>query len=458
MRAHEKKYLSQKGARIYNAKDEPPSYRLVELEKTVRNVLEILKERGLLEAVSSDELKTLVESPLKIYIGFDPTADSLHLGHLVGIIVLSWFQRCGHTAVALVGGATGMIGDPSGKSVERPLLDAKSLQENLCGIRKNLESILDFSSPSNPPYVVNNYDWLKDYTFIEFMREVGRHFRLGPMLAKESVKVRLESEEGMSLMEFMYQTLQAFDFLHLFSSEGVTLQGGGSDQWGNITAGIELVRKLCHKPVHGITFPLLTRSDGKKFGKTEEGAIWLSAEKLSCYHFYQYLFRVPDADVIGMLKKLTFLDLDEIFRVEQAMQGPSYQPNTAQRLLAQEVTRLVHGEEGLKLAERMTEGMRPGSQTNLEQSSLEALAQEMPTTPLAKGEALGKKIVDLLVEVSLVASKGDARRLIRNGGAYLNNQKVEDENAILQTEHLVGGHLVLLSAGKKNKALLTLHE
>lgn len=431
---------------------------VVELRNIVRNVLEILEERGLLEAVSSDELKKLVENPLKIYIGFDPTADSLHLGHLVGIIVLSWFQRCGHTAFALVGGATGMIGDPSGKSIERPLLDADSLQDNLRGIRKNLESILDFSSASNPPRVVNNYDWLKDYTFIDFMREVGRHFRLGSMLAKESVKARLESEEGMSLMEFMYQTFQAFDFLHLFSNEGVILQGGGSDQWGNITAGIELVRKLRHKAAYGITFPLLTRSDGKKFGKTEEGAIWLSAEKLSPYHFYQYLFRVPDADVIGMLKKLTFLDLEVLCSLERSMKEPSYAPNTAQRLLAQEVTRLVHGQEGLELAERMTEGMRPGSQTSLEQDSLEALAKEMPTTPLAKKEALGKKIVDLFVDVALVASKGDARRLIRNGGAYLNNQKVDDENAILQNEHLVGGHLVLLSAGKKNKALLTLYE
>jgi len=270
-----------------------------------------LEERGLIDAFTGDDLKSFLKSPVKAYIGFDPTADSLHLGNFVGIQLLAWLQRFGHTPVIVLGGATGKIGDPSGKSKERPLLDDEMIAHNLSCIRKNFEKVLDFSGKLPMPLFFNNADWFSSFRFIDFLRDVGKHFRIGAMLAKESVKSRIQSEEGMSFTEFSYQLIQSYDFYHLFK-EGVSLQMGGSDQWGNITAGVDLIRKLTGKSGQGLTFPLLTRSDGKKFGKSEEGAIWLSEEKLSAYQFYQYLVRIPDEDVIVLMKRLTFMPIEEI--------------------------------------------------------------------------------------------------------------------------------------------------
>lgn len=411
-----------------------------------QNVIEILKERGFIEAMTSEELTTLVNQPLKVYCGFDPTSDSLHLGNMVAIMGLAWFERCGHTPVAIVGGATGMIGDPSGKAVERQLLDEASIQTNLQGIRKNLEQIL------KRPLLLNNYDWFKEFSWISFLREVGKHFRVGTMLAKESVKNRMTSEEGMSFTEFSYQILQAYDFLHLFDNQGVTLQLGGSDQWGNITAGTELIRKLRGKSAYGLTFPLLTRSDGQKFGKSEKGAIWLSSEKLSPYEFYQYLFRVADEDAIKLMRMLTFMEMSEIHHYESSMKKPDYVPNIVQRRLAEEVTRLVHGEEGLSIALKVTEGAAPGSETALDANVLESLA--MPSQTLPSDQVLGEKLIDLLSKTSMMTSKGEARRLIRNGGVYLNNQKIADENYVIGEEQLIEGKLLLLALGKKNKMLI----
>ena len=249
------------------------------------NVIDLLEQRGFIDAMTAQDMSAIANQPLKVYCGFDPTGDSLHLGNLVSIMGLAWFQRCGHTPVALVGGATGLIGDPSGKSHERPVLDEATIRLNLTGIERDLRSVLDFSPGKNQALLVNNLDWYRDVSFITFLRDIGRHFRLGPMLAKESVKTRVQSEEGMSYTEFSYQLLQGYDFYHLYKNEGVNVQLGGSDQWGNITAGTELVRKLSGDSVYGVTFPLLTRSDGKKFGKSEQGAIWLSPEKLSPYQF-----------------------------------------------------------------------------------------------------------------------------------------------------------------------------
>lgn len=418
------------------------------------NVIEILQERGFIEAMSSESLKMLTQTPMSIYCGFDPTGDSLHLGHLIPIIGLAWFQKFGHTPVAIVGGATGMIGDPSGKTSERQLLDEATIEKNSEGIRKNLEAILDFQHPTAKPILLNNIDWFKNISFIQFLRDIGKLFRLGPMLSKDSVKSRMQSEEGMSFTEFSYQVLQGYDFLHLYKNYGVTIEMGGSDQWGNITAGIELVRKVEGKEVFGVTFPLLTRSDGQKFGKSEKGAIWLSSDKLSPYEFYQYLVRVEDADVIKMMKLLTFMDMNEIHKFETMMKEPGYAPRTAQKRLAEEVTRIVHGQEKLDIALKVTEGLAPGAETELNAAMLESLAANMPSSELNRSNIIEKKLIDLLVETGLQASKSEARRLIRNGGVYLNNEKIEDENFTLSAEHLIENRMILIAAGKKNKLLV----
>lgn len=422
------------------------------------NIIDILKERGFIEALTSEELGQLTEKPTRIYCGFDPTADSLHLGNLVAIMGLAWFQRFGHTPVAIVGGATGMIGDPSGKSSERQLLDEKTIENNLQGITKNLEAVLDFKHPTASPLILNNFDWYKEFSFIHFLREVGSLFRIGTMLAKESVKLRLQSEEGMSFTEFSYQILQGYDFLHLFKHYSVKIQLGGSDQWGNITSGTELIRRVLGQSAYGITFPLLTRSDGQKFGKSEKGAIWLSPEKLSPYEFYQYLIRIEDADVIKLMRMLTFMEMEEIRCYEKQMKEADYVPRTAQKRLAEEVTRLVHGPEALQTAIRVTEGIAPGSETKLDAEMLESLATDMPSYELALEKVLHVKLIDLLVEIGLQNSKGEARRLIRNGGVYVNNQKVEDENSVVEQSDLIDQRLLLIAAGKKNKMLVRIKE
>ena len=273
------------------------------------NVVDCLKERGLVDAMTSEEVVKLLEQPRKLYLGFDPTADSLHIGSLVGIVILRWFQKFGHTPVVILGGATGRIGDPSGKSVERPLLDRAAIDYNVARIRRHFEVVLDFFHLKAKPILLNNDEWFSQMNLIDFLRDVGKHFRVGTMLAKEMVKSRIQSEEGICFTEFTYQLLQSYDFYHLFTHHGVVLQLGGSDQWGNITSGIDLVRKLTAAQAYGLTFPLLTRSDGKKFGKTEEGTVWLAADRCSPYHFYQYFVRVPDADVIKLMRFLTFMEM-----------------------------------------------------------------------------------------------------------------------------------------------------
>ncbi|WP_284452641.1 tyrosine--tRNA ligase [Parachlamydia acanthamoebae] len=420
----------------------------------MQNVIDILQERGFIEAMTSNNLKEITSTPLKIYCGFDPTAESLHLGNMVAIMGLAWFQRCGHTPIAIVGGATGMIGDPSGRSKERNILDDDSIQKNLYGIRKNIEAVLKHSSKDVELIILNNYDWFKGFSLVDFLRDVGKYFRVGTMLAKDSVKIRLESEEGLSFTEFSYQLLQGYDFLHLYDHHGVTLEMGGSDQWGNITAGTDLVRKVRGKAVHGLTFPLLTRSDGKKFGKSEQGAIWLSSEMLSPYEFYQYLFRVADADVIKLMKILTFMEMDEIRIYEKMMTQSDYVANTAQRKLAEEVTRIVHGEEGLRIALKVTEGAAPGAATALDAEVLNNLADDMPNYTVSMENILNRRLVDVVSEITPERSKGDLRKLIKNGGVYLNNLRIEEENYILTPKALIDGNLMLIAFGKKNKILV----
>ncbi len=415
----------------------------------MKNVIASLLERGFIDQMTSEELKNHVEKPISVYIGFDPTADSLHLGNLVGIMALSWFEKHGHTPVAILGGATGRVGDPSGKSLERPLLDEKTLAFNVGRLEAFFHKILPRSK------VLNNQQWLGSMSLIDFLRDVGKHFRIGPMLAKESVRARVQSEEGMSFTEFSYQTLQGYDFYYLNKHHGVTLQMGGSDQWGNITAGIEFNRKLGENTIYGLTFPLITRSDGKKFGKSEEGAIWLSQDRLSSYHLYQYLVRMPDADVIRLLKMLTFLPVSEIHAMENAMKSPEYIPNTAQKKLAEEVVFFVHGKEGVDSAIRGSSAMAPGSEAKLSGAVLRELASDMPNQTLSRSEVVGQKFSDLATRLGMTPSKSEASRLIKNGGAYLNNEKVADVSFVIEASHLIDDTYLVIGVGKKNKILVT---
>lgn len=376
------------------------------------------------------------------------------MGNLLGIIVLSWFLRCGHQAVALIGGATARVGDPSGKSIERPELDIDTLEKNILGISKTFSTIFGSSNV----VILNNYDWWKDFSFLDFLKQVGRFARIGTMIAKESVKKRLESVQGLSFTEFSYQLLQGYDYLYLFQNRGVNVQIGGSDQWGNITAGTELIRKIlqpdCDSEAYGLTFPLLLKSDGSKFGKSEDGAIWLSSSMLSPYKFYQYFFSVPDADVIRFLRILTFLDLEEIDELEKDMKRPSYAPNTAQRRLAEEVTRFVHGEDGLSEALKATEALRPGAETKLDWKTIETIAEDVPSCSLVYDQVLNVSLVDLLVSAGLFESKSAARRLLKQGGVYLNNNRVDSESKRIELQDIVDDKILLLSAGKKNKVVV----
>ncbi len=416
------------------------------------NIIKDLTARGFIDQVSSPDLEKLVTKPIKAYIGFDPTADSLHVGNLVGIMALVWMQKYGHTPYVILGGGTGRIGDPSGKSRERPLLDEKLLQANVLALEKFFKGIFP-KTDKTVPVILNNDSWLQRMSFIHFLRDVGKEFRLGVMLAKESVKARLESEEGMSFTEFCYQILQAYDFAYLADKEGVVLQMGGSDQWGNIIAGIEFARKKMGKALYGATFPLLTRSDGKKFGKSEEGAIWLSKEKLSPYDFYQYFVRLPDGDVIKMMRMLTFMSLEEIAHYEKKM---GENPNFAQKKLAEEVTRFVHEKGGLQMALKVTQGAAPGAKGVLTSRVLEEMAEGMPSFSCKKSEVIDVKFVEISYKSGLVPSKSEAVRLIKNGGAYLNNEKIEDPLFRLEERHLIDGKYAVISAGKKKKILLNI--
>ncbi|GLI58411.1 hypothetical protein VaNZ11_000113 [Volvox africanus] len=428
------------------------------------NVVSLLRSRGLVQEVTNGEELEVAAGvgQLSVYCGFDPTADSLHLGNLLGIVVLSWFQRCGHEPVALLGGATGLVGDPSGRSTERPVLSEEQIEHNVSSIGSLLEDILTRNSQPDVPTVrvLNNLDWFGPMSFLTFLREIGKFARVSTMLAKDSVRTRMESEQGISFTEFTYQLLQGYDFVHLCRDHGVRVQIGGSDQWGNITAGTDLVRRLLggeeREPpaCYGLTFPLLVDSEGRKFGKSVGGAVWLSAEKLSPYKFYQYLFQVTDADVIKLLKMLTFLPLEDIEALQAAMGAPGYVPNAAQRRLAEEVTRFVHGEEGLAQAIKATEALKPGAATQLDAATLETVAGDAPSATLPRASVEGIALADILVAVKLQPSKSAARKLVKGGGVYLNNAKVSEELYTVKPVDLIEGRLLLLAAGKKNKMLV----
>ncbi|MCA9152765.1 MAG: tyrosine--tRNA ligase [Planctomycetales bacterium] len=412
--------------------------------------------RGLIHQTTDEaHLRTwLNEGSRTVYAGFDPTADSLHVGSLMPLLYLRRFQRAGHKPVALVGGATGMIGDPSGKSQERNLLSSEQLDHNLAGIRRQMESFLDFSSANNA-VVVNNFDWMSGFSYLHFLRDVGKNFPVNVMLSKDSVKARLESEAGLSYTEFSYMLLQAYDFVTLHDQYGCQLQVGGSDQWGNITAGIDLGRRMRGAQLYGITCPLLTKADGSKMGKTESGTIWLSADRTSPYEFYQYWIRVADEDAGRCLRFLTELSQDEVAALDEARTSAP-EKRESQKRLAEELTRLVHGDEGLQIARRATDVFFGAEISELTDNQLSQIFKDVASSQQSRSEldGEGQSLIDALVSTGLAKSKGDARRAITQGGVYINNRRVDSVDRRLTPTDLVGTSTIVLRSGKKNYGLL----
>jgi tyrosyl-tRNA synthetase len=431
------------------------------------DVLRELEWRGFIHQMTHEDLdEALEDDKVTLYCGFDPTGDSLHVGSLLPMMGLAFFRRHGHNPIALVGGATGMIGDPSGKDEERSLMSEHELERNLEGISAQLDRILDRAVQMHPEAVdeaageggiplMNNADWLADWSYIDFLREVGKYFRVNVMINKESVKARLEErEQGISYTEFSYMLIQGFDFLHLYEEADCTLQIGGSDQWGNITAGTDLIRRKTGESAFGLTFPLLTDSAGKKFGKTEAGAVWLDPEKTSPYEFYQYWVQRDDADVPKLLRTFTFLpreDIDELVGVIEAGENRG----EVQETLAWEVTALVHGAAEADKAVKASKMLFGEKIEGLTDRELASIFADVPSTEIAMDELEGGiGILNLFTETGLQNSNGAARRLIKQGGAYLNNEKLERWDHEVTPEDLASDTMLVLRSGKKNYAVV----
>jgi len=397
----------------------------------------------------------LMEGPKAAYVGIDPTADSLHIGHLVSVMILKHFQACGHKPYALVGGATGMIGDPSMKSAERNLLDEATLNHNVACLKAQLARFLDFESDApNKAELVNNYDWMKDYTFINFIRDIGKHITVNYMMAKDSVKKRLsrDSSEGMSFTEFSYQLMQGYDFYWLWKNKGCILQLGGSDQWGNITTGSELIRRMDGGEAFALTCPLIRKADGTKFGKTEKGNIWLDAERTSPYEFYQFWLNVADADAESYIKIFTLLDRQTIEDlIARHRENPG--ARELQKVLAREVTLMCHGQEALDKAieaSQMLFGGNSEALRRLDERTFLAVFADVPSFTIAKAD-LPLNIMDFLaVNTGILPSKGEARKMIVNGGISINKDKVLDIAYNVTEDDIVNGHYILAQKGKKN--------
>jgi len=415
------------------------------------NVLKVLEERGLLEWCSDpQELSELFSSQMVTgYIGFDPTADSLHVGHLIPIMGLAWLQRLGHKPIAIAGGGTGLIGDPSGKKSERPLLSLEDVERNIASIQGQLARFLDFECGKNSALMINNYDWLGQLKLLEFLRDVGKHFTINYMISREYVKSRLEDpERSISYTEFSYMLLQAYDFYHLCKNYDCRLQMGGNDQQGNIIAGIELIRKKIGVTAYGITYPLLLSSSGEKFGKSEGGAVWLSPERTTPYRFYQFWVNTDDRDVERLLKIYTFLPLEDIEEVISAHREHP-EDRKAQKLLAMEVTSTVHGAQASATAKRVSEILFGGDYdiSDLTDDVLIMLSQEIPSGVV--NSPLPIAVIDLMAESGAAISKGEARRLIRGGGLYINGERITGESAQVDEKDFISGKFLLLRLGKK---------
>jgi tyrosyl-tRNA synthetase len=422
-------------------------------------ILDELRWRGLLaDCTDLDALtKRLSEGPITLYAGFDPTADSLHVGNLVPLFALRRFQLHSHHPIALAGGSTGMIGDPSGKSDERNLLTPDQLARNLDGIRPQLARFLDFEVRSNPARLVNNYDWTASVSVLEFLRDIGKLVSVNAMVAKDSVRSRMETRDsGISYAEFSYMLLQGFDFYHLRKTYGCELQVGATDQWGNITVGTELTRRKLGATVWGLVFPLLTQADGTKYGKTAEGAVWLDPKRTSPYRFYQFFVNADDADAGRLLRMLTFLESEAIHDLEAALQADPG-ARAAQKALARELTRLVHGEDALTAAVKASEILFGGSLEGVSAEVFGDVVGEVPTTEFDRAKLVspGVAMPEVLVHVGLCSSKGQARRDIEGGGIYLNNDRLTDAVRRITAGDLLFGKYLLLRKGKRTYAVLS---
>jgi tyrosyl-tRNA synthetase len=410
---------------------------------------EEIKWRGMWHTASEGLEEHFAKSKVTGYIGFDPTAASLHIGNFVVIMLLVRMQRAGHTPIAIVGGGTGMIGDPSGRSTERQLLTREATDANLQGIRSQLERFLDFSAVSNAAKIVNNADWLVSTGMVDFMRDVGKHFTVNHMLAKESVDRRLGTDDGISYTEFSYMLLQAYDFLTLNRRYDCTLQMGASDQWGNITAGIDLIRKVSGKHAHGLVVPLVTNASGVKFGKTEGGAVWLDRNLTSPYKMYQFWLNTSDADVIRYLKYFTLMDRDEIAHFDRRL-DEAPEAREGQRRLAEECTRIVHGETAVASAIQASRALFGEDVTSLPAADIAEIFAEVPSKEIPRDRlSSGVNAIDLLIEAGAVPSKSEARRLIESGGFYLNNRRVTDPRLQVKSTDAIEGRFIVLRKGNK---------
>jgi tyrosyl-tRNA synthetase len=428
------------------------------------NPLDVLRARGFVQDVTDEQgLREAFDAgPVTFYVGFDPTGRSLHAGHLLGMMAMAWMQRLGHRPIALAGGATGRIGDPTGRDAERELMDDDTIAANLAAIRDQLGLVLDLAGDDSRPtsgMLVDNYDWTRDVTLLDFLRDVGVNASVNQMIARDSVKRRLEErEQGLTYAEFSYQLLQAFDFAHLYDAHGCVLQGGGSDQWGNIVAGIDLVRRRSGGRAFGLVWPLLTTADGQKFGKSAGNAVWLDPSMTSPYAYYQYWINAADADVVRFLKLFTFLDLDEI---EQLAAEHEQDPKAraAHRVLAREATRIVHGDAGVAAAENATAvlfGDEPFS--GLDDAILAEAFEEAPSVVLSRSrldDGLG--LLELMTEVGASKSNGEARRLVQQGGVRLNNATVDDPQHTVTADDLASERTLVLKVGKKRYYLARFH-
>ena len=428
----------------------------------MKNFIEELKWRGMLQDMIPGTEEALQKEHVAAYVGIDPTADSLHIGHLCGIMMLKHLQNCGHKPIALIGGATGMIGDPSGKSLERNLLDEETLRHNQQCIKNQLAKFLDFESDiPNKAELVNNYDWMKDFTFLEFARKVGKLITVNYMMAKDSVKKRLngEARDGMSFTEFTYQLLQGYDFLHLYQTKNCKLQMGGSDQWGNITTGTELIRRTCGGEAYALTCPLITKSDGVKFGKTESGNVWLDPEKTSPYKFYQFWLNVSDDDAKRYIKIFTTLDKETIDAlIAQHDEAPSMR--ILQKRLAEEITVMVHSRSEYDAAVEASQILFGNATSDalrkLDEKTFLAVFDGVPTYNAAKAKfAEGINVLDLLAgETDIFPSKGELKRTIKGNGMSVNKEKYSDEAGIINADSLINGKYLLVQKGKKNYFLV----
>ncbi len=426
------------------------------------NFVEELKWRGMINNIMPGTEEQLNKEMTSAYVGIDPTADSLHIGHLVGIMMLKHLQRAGHRPIALIGGATGMIGDPSMKSQERVLIDEATLRHNQECIRKQLAKFLDFDSDApNHAILVNNYDWMKNYGFLQFIRDIGKHITVNYMMAKDSVKKRLaaNADHGMSFTEFSYQLLQGYDFLHLYESEGCKLQMGGSDQWGNITTGTELIRRMAGGEAFAITCPLITKADGTKFGKTEGGNVWLDPKRTSPYKFYQFWLNVSDADAAKYIKIFTDLTQEEIAALEEEQaKDPGLRP--LQKRLAQEITTMVHSaqdyETAVEASQILFSNKAKDTLHKIDEDTLLSVFEGVPTFEVSKDTlAGGVALINLLTEEAPVfSSKGEMRKLTQGGGVSVNKEKIADPNLNIDSTFLLNGKYILAQRGKKNYYLL----